>query len=60
MKQLPKRAFQFEEFPEIDDVIKALNQAKQLGYSKFKPYIIKGDYKLETMDLQNLLRINLF
>ena len=60
MDNLPKRAFQFEEFPEIDDVIKALNQAKQLGYNKFKPYIIEGDYKHETMDLEKLLRIVLF
>ena len=60
MDKLIKRIFQFEEVPEIDNVIKVLNQAKKLGYNKFKPYIIEGDYKYDTMDLEKLLRIVLF
>tara|TARA_R110000796_G_scaffold152828_1_gene269218 strand:- start:128 stop:310 length:183 start_codon:yes stop_codon:yes gene_type:complete len=60
MDKLIPRIFQFEEVPEIDDVIKALKQAKEMGYVSFKPYIMEGDYKPETMDLEKLLRIYLF
>ena len=60
MKELPKKAFQFEENPKIKDIIKVLKQAKGLGYTSVKPCIIEGDYKHETMDLEKLLRIYLF
>tara|TARA_R110001632_G_scaffold44898_1_gene114099 strand:+ start:83 stop:265 length:183 start_codon:yes stop_codon:yes gene_type:complete len=60
MKELPKKAFQFEENPKIKDMIKVLKQAEALGYTRVKPYMIEGDYKHETMDLEKLLRIYLF
>lgn len=60
MKELTKRAFQFEENPKIKDMIKVLKQAEALGYTRVKPYMIEGDYKHETMDLEKLLRIYLF
>lgn len=60
MKELPKKAFQFEENPKIKDIIKALEQAKVLGYTRVKPFMIEGDYKHGTMDLEKLLRIYLF
>jgi hypothetical protein len=52
MNNLPKRQFQFEYEPNIDDVIKALQDAKKLGYTYFKPYILD----VSEIDL-NVLRI---
>ena len=52
MDNLPKRQFQFEYEPNIDDVIKALQDAKKLGYTYFKPYMLD----VGEIDL-NVLRI---
>lgn len=60
MTELPKRAFQFEENPKIEDIIKTLKDAESLGYTRVKPFMIDGDYKHETMDLEKVLRIYLF
>ena len=60
MKELPKKAFQFEETPRIEDIIKALKEAESLGYTRVKPCMIEGDYIDAAMDLEKLLRIYLF
>jgi hypothetical protein len=60
MKELTKRAFQFEENPKIKDMIKVLKQAESLGYTNVKPFIIDGDYNHVKMNCEQLLRICLF
>jgi len=60
MKELPKRALEFEENPKIEDMIKVLKQAQGMGYTRIKPFLVDGDYRHETMDLEKILRIYLF
>ena len=60
MKELPKKAFQFEENPKIKDMIKILKQAESLGYTSVKPLITDGNYNHEKMDCEKVLRIYLF
>ena len=60
MKELTKKAFQFEESPKIKDMIKVLKQAESLGYTNVKPLMIDGDYNHEKMDCDKVLRIYLF
>ncbi len=60
MKELTKKAFQFEENPKIKDMIKALKQAESLGYTNVEPLIIDGDYNYEKMGCDKVLRIYLF
>jgi len=60
MAELPKRAFQFKESPKIEDIIKTLKEAKSLGYTKVKPFMVEGDYNHEKMDCEKLLRVYLF
>ena len=57
MKDPHKKIFQFEENPEIKDIIKILKQAESLGYTRVKPFMVDGDYKQEEMDSEKLLRI---
>ena len=35
-------AMQFDENPEIDDVIKALEEAKTSGYTRIEPHMVHG------------------
>ena len=52
-------AIQFDESPEIDDVIKQLKDAKSLGYTKIDPVMAYGDLNHTTMELKRELRIYL-
>ena len=57
----PKKAIQFdEENPKIEDIIKALLNAKSLGYTNIKPCMVDGNYKQDKMCLEKLLRIYFF
>jgi|AntDeeMinimDraft_6_1070357.scaffolds.fasta_scaffold15131_2 hypothetical protein len=59
MNETINQAIQFDEVPKIDDVIKELQKAKDLGYTRIDPFIAHGDLNHTTMELQRELRIYL-
>jgi len=59
MEKIINKAIQFDENPKIEDVIKELESAKALGYTRIDPVMAYGDYKDKTMDLERVLRIYL-
>ena len=59
MSKIISQAIQFDEVPKIDDVIKELQKAKALGYTRIDPFIAHGDLNHITMDLKRELRIYL-
>jgi len=46
-------------YQKIDDVIKELEKAKALGYTRIYPFIAHGDLNHTTMNLKRELRIYL-